>query len=70
MSRETTDRITVYVDTKEVQRRIKQLELNHDVVLNAQKRDIHQAIFNVAFDHSDEVVAEIRRLRAGDDDGE
>jgi hypothetical protein len=60
--------MTVYVDCEEVQRRIKELELQDDAVLAANKGTIHQALLNVAFDHPDEVAAEVRRLAAGDDE--
>jgi len=66
--REHTDRMTVYVDAEDVQRRIKRLEINYDVSFHATKSDIHQAIFNVALDDEERLVAEIRRLQAGDDE--
>ena len=58
-------------DVEQFRQRIKQFELDHHAELraaDARKRDLYQAAFNVALDHSDEVVAEIRRLRAGDDE--
>lgn len=67
MSRKHTDRMTVYVEYDEVQRRIKELELQDDAVLAANQGTIHQALLNVAFDHPDKVGAEVRRLAAGDD---
>jgi len=68
MSNEYTDRMTVYVDAEHAQRGIKYLELEYNVAYNANKGDIHQAIFNVAFDHEEAVIEELRRLTVGDDE--
>jgi len=58
-------------DVEQFQKRVKKFEIENHAALKAagaQKRDLYQAAFNVALDHSDEVVAEIRRLQAGDDE--